>query len=461
MRLMKLNYLSLIQYGILALPVAFAGLPIYIHAPEFYASQYGTSLTALGILLLLIRLFDAFQDPFIGYFCDQYQESRLKIILLGVILLLSGFIALFYPLKETSSILVWFTISLFLATLGYSILAINLNTLGALLSQSTHENTRIVAYRERFGLIGLLLATLIPSILMIKYTPSHSFSLVSAILLVLMCISLISFIPWYLKTTFIETGVRQLKRSKQHYPKESKNFILEMVGKFRSMPEETAKLYTVFAVSTLASSIPAVLIIFFINDRLNLSNFTGLFLTVYFVSAGIGLSFWQKLSERIGKPAAWGCSMLLAIAVFIWALFLNSGDLMGYLCICLLSGVAFGAELILPFSMMADQIQRRFGDQKLSDTDKTTPSTPQNSETFSFSILTLLMKMSLALSAGITLPFLDIWGYMPGQLNSEHALQALSFAYAVIPTVLKSLAFIMLWRFKDSLLINLQVAQKG
>ena len=57
---------QLFKYAFLALPLAFAGLPIYIHAPDYYTTNLGISLTAIGYILLILRAVDAVQDPIIG-----------------------------------------------------------------------------------------------------------------------------------------------------------------------------------------------------------------------------------------------------------------------------------------------------------------------------------------------------------------------------------------------------------
>ena len=72
----KLPGADLALYGILALPLAFAGLPVYLHAPDFYATSYGLSLAALGSVLLGLRVVDAVQDPLIGTFSDAFAHRR-------------------------------------------------------------------------------------------------------------------------------------------------------------------------------------------------------------------------------------------------------------------------------------------------------------------------------------------------------------------------------------------------
>jgi Na+/melibiose symporter-like transporter len=53
--------------------------------------------------------------------------------------------------------------------------------------------------------------------------------------------------------------------------------------------------------------------------------------------------------------------------------------------------------------------------------------------------------MNLALAAGISLPMLELLGYLPGT-TEVRGLHALAVAYALLPCVLKSLAATLLWR---------------
>ena len=49
-------------YGLLALPLAFVALPMYVNLPHFYATQFAVPLTSLGAVLLFSRLIDALAD---------------------------------------------------------------------------------------------------------------------------------------------------------------------------------------------------------------------------------------------------------------------------------------------------------------------------------------------------------------------------------------------------------------
>ncbi len=112
----------------------------------------------------------------------------------------------------------------------------------------------------------------------------------------------------------------------------------------------------------------------------------------------------------IGKVRAWAIAMLAAIAAFVWAAFLGPGDVFAFAIICALSGLALGADLALPPSILADVIDRRGA---------------MASAGAYFGVWTLATKLNLALAAGIALPLLATLGYSPRarpmRLRSAHS----------------------------------------
>ena len=72
MNKLKINKLDLFYYSFPAIFTSFAGIPLYVYAPEYYNANYGVSLSYLGLSLLALRAIDALQDPFIGMLSDKY-----------------------------------------------------------------------------------------------------------------------------------------------------------------------------------------------------------------------------------------------------------------------------------------------------------------------------------------------------------------------------------------------------
>lgn len=409
---------DLLFYGFTALPLAFAGMPLYVHAPDYYATDFGASLSIMGIILLLLRFFDAIQDPLIGYFSDKFQKQRIFVIISSAAMLVVSFAMLFQPKQEYA--LIWFCIFMLLATTAFSTLSINLNALGSLWSKDKNQQTRITGYREGFGLVGLLLAVLLPSIFMQKIEPSSAFAWVGTILAALMLIAMVAFYIWYEKNNFNKVNVT-IQQS--------------LWNILNSTPTRTRKFFAIYTMSMLASSIPALLVLFFIRDRLESEKYTGLFLALYFLAGIAGMPVWQYFSRKYNKYTAWMLAILLAVASFIWACFLGTGDVWQYGLICITSGIAFSADLALPPAILADYIHEQKNDA---------------TATSQFGLFAFLAKLALALSSVIALPFLDIAGYKPGLNNDANALQALGFIYAAIPCLLKIIAVLMLWRFQKT-----------
>jgi Na+/melibiose symporter-like transporter len=133
--------------------------------------------------------------------------------------------------------------------------------------------------------------------------------------------------------------------------------------------------------------------------------------------------------------------MGLAVAVFGWAATIGQGDLLAYGAICVLSGMALGADLSLPPSVLADLLARARDDAHRGGGSHAGAC---------FGWWNFVTKANLALAAGLALPLLAALGYAPGATAPE-ALAALSVVYAVVPVGLKLLAIALLWRWRHVL----------
>lgn len=416
---MPLSISSLLHYGLLALPVAFAGFPIYVLAPDNYASQFGVSLSSLASVLLFLRLVDALQDPFIGSVSDCFHAKRFSLILLASLFLSVSFWFLFHP-PEAVWMLLWFVVTVFCVSTAYSILVINITAVGGIWPCSSHQRTRVAMYREASALVGLLLAVILPTYFMQHFSPGVSFAFVSLVLSAFLIVGLVLFFRWY------QLHRGDLERGHEEAPVTSikiNHAMQTYFNKLFSLPAETRYFYLIYGLSMLASSIPAILVIFFVRDYLQAPLYIGLFLSLYFLSGSFGMVFWSRLSLKWNdKFKAWLFAMVLALLSFIWVLLLLPGDLVAYALICVLSGFAFGAELSIPPSILADHIalQKR-----------------ESESGFLYSQLTLLTKLSLAGATAVVFPVLDYVGFQPGEVNDQTSLSVLVICYGLVPCGIK------------------------
>ena len=399
-----------IRYGALGLPLAFVALPLYVVLPNHYAGALGVPLGLLGAVLLLARLFDAVADPLIGRWVDRLfahspAQAWRAAALAGVVLAI-GFAALFFPpVQGSTALLVWCAALLAVTYLGYSIATVVHQAWGARLGGNEAQRARIVAWREGLALAGVLVASVLPSLAGLGVT-----ALVFAALLL---VGLVLF--------------RQAPQPAQP----------ATVTTTPAMPKPFAnpairKLLAIYLVNGIASAVPATLVLFFIRDRLQAPQFEPLFLASYFAAGALSIPLWVRGVARFGLARTWLAGMLLAIAVFIWAAGLGAADVAGFTAVCVLSGVALGADLTLPSALLAGVIQRAGHSGR--------------AEGAYFGWWNFATKLNLALAAGVSLPALQALGYAPGS-RTEQALSALTLAYCVLPCLLKLVAAALLYSF--------------
>lgn len=401
-----------LRYGLLGLPLAFCALPLYVVMPHFYATQWGVSLTALGTLLLALRVLDAVLDPWIGRWCDAWAQRSVgtlwRAMAWAALLLALAFAALFNPLVDASQALAWAGVSLALTYLAYSVLTVGHQSWGARLGGDARGRSTVVAWREGLGLLGVVLASTAPVL-----WGAASLGWIMAPLLLAALLALRS-----APHPQVQVIHQASDRDSLRIPWRNPAFV---------------RLVLVFTLNGIASAVPATLVLFFIEDRLQVPvHWQGVFLGIYFLSAALSMPLWLRAVARLGLERAWLAGMGLSIAAFVGAATVGAGDVLLYGAVCAASGLALGSDLAIPAALLAQVAQRG------TQTDA--------GQGVYFGWWNLVTKLNLALAAGLTLPLLAALGYMPGSRDSA-ALQALTTVYCLLPCALKALAAVALYRF--------------
>jgi glycoside/pentoside/hexuronide:cation symporter, GPH family len=401
-----------LAYGLLGLPLAFAALPIYVHVPRYYAETTGMELALLGAILLGARLFDAISDPWLGWLADRVPRRwMLAVALLPFVV---GFVALLNPSVEHAA--AWLLGSLALTYLGFSAATIAYQAWGADIGADSRVRTRLTAVREGFGLLGVVLAATLPTLLATR--PGDGIGRLSWVLPPLLLVAAAISLSGVGAAGPTATSLRQA-----------------LWPSLRRVLADTSfrRLLAVFVANGIAAALPATLFLFFVADVLGAESVSGPLLALYFIAGAASLPVWVRLAARFGRVATWLTAMALSVVAFAGASMLGSGDVAAFVAICLASGLALGADLALPAAIAADLGERR------------------GQAGSYFGVWNLVAKLNLALAAGLALPLLELLGYQPG---SGSGLPALSFAYAALPLAFKSLAIALLWRWRNSLEIR-------
>ena len=423
----ELNTNRLIAYALPALPLAILTVPFYVIVPTFYNSL-GLPIAAVGFALLIIRLLDAFIDPVAGFLADSTRSrfGRRKLwFAAGVPLTTLAAIMLFLPpagMNNTTYLLIW-GIAL---SVGWTISLVPYQAWGAELATDYEGRNRVTGYREGIAFLGTLLALVTPEIVKQVYGGTTEsalaptlqiFALAIGVGLPLTALFTLRFVPEPVDRSTAKLNLSQSLGAM----KGNKAFL---------------RLLVAFLINGLANGLPATLFLLFVAERLQLPESGGIFLLIYFVSGLIGVPLWLFLAAKFSKHRAWCFAMLMACAAFIFAPFLPTGSFTGFAIICVVTGLAVGADLALPASLQADVI----------DID-TALHGEQRSASY-LAVWGLATKLALALAVGIAFPVLAFYGFDPGaNLRSAEGLTALALLYAGLPTVLKLIAIRLMWNF--------------
>lgn len=416
-----LNLWQIGLYGLPAVAISVLTLPFFIFIPTFYTETLGLNLAAVGIVLSLIRLFDAFNDPLIGYFSDKVRPAfgrRRSWFLAGIPLTIVGTWMVFVP-SEAPSIMYLAAWGLLLS-IGWSLVQLPYAAWGAELSGDYKVRSRLSASREGLVVFGTLIAITLP-VLASGSQEVDATGLMWLAAFVCIVLPITAFLAVWRVPEPVEHSKRQISfREGFSFLRRNNVFV---------------RLLVAFFVNGLANGLPATLFLMFVGNVLGASSAQGPLLFVYFLCGILGVPIWLKLSDRLGKHRTWCFAMLLALPVFLTVLMLGEGDVWWFAVICVLTGLTLGADLTLPASIQADVI----------DVD-TAESGEQRSGLY-FAFWGLATKASLALGVGIAFPLLSAAGFDAQGENDATALWVLALLYGGLPVFLKATAIGLMWNF--------------
>ncbi|WP_181707096.1 MFS transporter [Chthonobacter rhizosphaerae] len=418
-----LPFWRLLAYAAPALPLAVLTLPFAIVVPNHYAATLGLSLASVGQVLLLVRLFDAISDPVVGVLADRIRPvfgRRRTWFAASVPITVAATWLVFVPPPDAG--VLWLLVFGTLLTLGMTLSLIPYWAWGAELATGYADRNRISAVREAVVVVGTLAATSTPALVQATGWGGPGDALLALAVLVAVALPITALAALRLVPEPVDYSRDRLdlKASWAHL-RANRPFLI---------------LLSAFVLNGFANGLPATLFLFFVGQVLAVPDQAGLVLFVYFLSGVAGVPLWLALSRRFGKHRTWCVAMIGASAVFATVPLLGPGDLTPFLVVCVLTGLALGADLVLPPSIQADVI----------DLD-TAKSGEQRTGTY-VAAWGLATKVALALAVGVSFPLLDWAGFdATGATTSEGGLLMLTVLYAAVPVAMKLAAIRLMWSF--------------
>jgi GPH family glycoside/pentoside/hexuronide:cation symporter len=414
----------LLAFGSLEITIAGAGLPLALFVPQLYATHYGLSLAAIGLVFLIGRFWDVVSDPIVGMLSDRTRSRfgrRRPWIAAGGVLFGIGSTLLFFPPGAVSPH--YLGLVLFLFYSGWTMIEIPLSAWVGELSGDYHERTRIVTYQATMRAIGLLLTLILPTLLD-QFRPDD----VVLKLHIVGGFILVTLVPALLLTL---NAFPEPPRPAQLPQRSSFWRATTLIFRDRLLLRVLAS----DAVVTGGQSIRAGLIVFFAVNYMGLPAWaSGLYL-LQFVFGIFAGPIWLAIGRRHGKRKTAIAGELSQAAINIGLLAVFPGMLWLLVALAVAQGLTQGSGNLMLRAMVAD----------VADAHEL--ETGHNRTGLFFSVFSLATKAGPALGIGIALPLVAWFGFQPKGQSSPEALEALKYVFALGPALAHLIAASLIWRF--------------
>ena len=247
---------ALLAYCAPALPLAALTLPVYIFVPSFYAQALGGPIAAVGLVLLVTRIFDAVTDPLIGTLSDRWSTRfgrRKPWIAAGCPVAVLSAWMLFVPPDGAGAthLLIW---SLMLS-LAWTTMLIPYSAWGAELTGDYDGRSRVTGLRESMTVAGTLLATAAPAALAAFGHPGQAAALLAIAIFIVVVLPLAVTVALGWTPDPRQSSCRRLP------------FRVGLVAVARNRP--FVRLLCAFLINSLANAFPATLFVFYVSRRLD------------------------------------------------------------------------------------------------------------------------------------------------------------------------------------------------
>lgn len=424
---------------------------------EFDASILGADIAVVGILILVAKIVSAVFDPVVGNLIDRSKSKRGKfksMILYSIapLLIMTAVVFLKVPFKGFG-LYAWIFITYLIWSLAMTLGDVPSQGIASVLTPNPTERTNVVSISNTFKQIGFSACVVIVPIacliipggsrVFVKSgetdTPMISSEyLFTAVLTAVLGCLLFALIPMlnkervpYVsgeKTTFGDM-VRALKQNKP--------LMLVIVSYFLGFGRQMAMGIQVQAANVLLGS----------------QNLVAVLGIVTAVGSMISMAVCPFLIKKMGEKKVYllmsfygfAVSILSFIIGYFW--FRNPENMVLtilFYASLFLIGLQFGAVTLMPMIMTADCV------------DYYEYETGKRMEGAAYSILTLTIKVCLALGTALGLVFVQLSGYSDavsqitaGTLNGfdVHTKDVIFFAYTAVPGILALLSTIPMFKY--------------
>jgi len=385
-----------------------------------------------GTILLIVKIWDAVNDPIIGWLTD-HTVSRLGRRRPWLLIAAIPFAVTFFlqwvvpPFNDAGKFVYYLVVAVFL-DLAFTAVNVPYAALTAELTQDYDERTRLSSVRMSFSIIGGVLAAFFTGIIVSQFpnNPALGYSTSAAIWAFAIAI------PCFI--TFFGTREPDFAINAKPAP-EGPGFFEGLRIAFRNKAFIMVTL--IYMLSWLAIQFAQNNLQIFTKDwiRMDMTLFSFLLLAIQF-STFIWVLIWAKVSDRIGKQKVYYLGAGFFVLALMGMFFLRPGGTVPIFLLGAMAGIGISVGYLVPWSMVPDVIE-------LDELE-----TGQRREGIFYGFFVFLQKMGLAVGLFVSGWALELSGYInataanPNPIQPDSALLALRVLIGPVGAAVLLLSFL-------------------
>ncbi|MEZ5954965.1 MAG: MFS transporter [Hyphomonas sp.] len=414
----RLSFPRVLAFSSLSVPLAGVGLPVGVYLAPLYARDVGLGLELTGLLFMLLRFWDIFTDPVMGYLVDSYRSPWGRVrhwVVLSVPILGLATFFVYMPSKGAGP--GYFIGWMLLFYVGFTLLQTARSAWVPAIAADYDDRSRFFQWSEIVSTLFMLVLLAIPAILDLTGIATGRFMQV-AVMGWLLLLSLP--VTAALACLFVpddpmrgDTGAGMRFRFGP--------FLAALKNKYLGRVLVMELLTGTAIAVTAANYLFVAEFVFGLSDGLS-----SLVLMIFFLMAVLALPFWLNLAKRTEKNIAFRAAVLTSMASFV--IYYIAGQIGGFWPLmigALLNGAAFSAPIVLTRSMTADVVEWQAAQ------------TGENRSGIYYSLITSAYKIGNSLAFGVGYFIVgQVAGFHPSQENSPETIHGLLVVFCLLPGLL-------------------------
>jgi len=403
----------------------------------FYEVEVGLPVIYVGLALVIFAIWNAINDPLIGYLTDRpfkWSEKRgfrFPWIMIGVFPTLICYLILYTPPVGADDITLFFYLlfTLCLFDLVFSLFYVHYYGSFTMQFRTDEERRKAGAYSSFIPSIGALGVSIIPPIFIV-FGDRESYALAALLVVIVLAIFAIISIPGVRETQEITTIYIQAYKSAEK---------VSFFGTLRTaLKNKNFRAYTFGLLLVETCWIMGVASELYVFKHILGVPYSYALISILtgFLAFAVAVPFWFWVAKKIGHAKAYKLGTLLFGLTQIPYIFVNT--FIEYVIFYTIAGVGWSAVSVISFAIFADV------------SDEVALSMEKRLESTLTGIRVFVMRLSVIITAIVIVSVHIMTGYNPdATAQTPLATWGIRLHFAVIPALVVFVAFIVLIKWYD------------